>query len=212
MGIFGRFRKREPAEVYDAIAADIVGLALGYRKYVETDNNQYSADAGAEMAYFLLHVLDRELDKQGGIAGRDEIFDKIATKVLAGYIKAAMKAETPRDLLVQVGKEMFDRVNERQRTYSMCKSLMFRLGSEVPTKAVTFALSFYIHKALRKTTRDNVDEIILGRETVDRVTIADLPDIGKMVEVQVYAVRGAIESVKVWRKAIANLPCGGDEN
>ena len=38
-----------------------------------------------------------------------------------------------------------------------------------------FALSFYIHKALGKTTRDDVDNILKGKEKLTKNDLTDFP-------------------------------------
>ena len=108
MGVFNLFRKQVPEEeVYEAIVQGIVWDSLQYRKYIEKNievtSDQYSADTGAEIAYFLLHMLDRQLLKEAGAEARDKIFDKIAIKVLGDYIRAALKPETPINLVLQLG-------------------------------------------------------------------------------------------------------------
>ncbi len=58
MGIFSLFRKQKRQVVYQSIAQKIVTASLRYRDLF-TANDEATAEVGAEMAYFLLHVVDR---------------------------------------------------------------------------------------------------------------------------------------------------------
>lgn len=208
MRIFNLFCKQNPEDLYELITKDIVLSSLRYREHIETTNNQYSADAGAEIAYFLLHMLDRQLLKDVGAETRDKIFDKIAIKVLADYIGAALKPETPTDLILQLGTIMLDTLNERQRIYSNCKCLMVKGILGAAKGSIVFALSFYIHRALRKTDRNNVDRILLGQKNIDISELDDFPDFEDTTKVVIYAMNTLNENTKMWKKFIKLIPHG----
>jgi len=186
MTIFNLFRKEDPEKVYEQIGHGIVMSSLQYRQEIETSNERYSADAGAEIAYFLLHMFDKQLFEQVGPKARDKIFDKVAIKVLGDYARAVLKPETPIEIVLQLGKSMLDTLNERQRIYSKCQCLV-RKDFPFPSRGTTvFALSFYIHKALRKTSRDDVDEILCGKRDIDNSELEHFPDYRDILKVYVY--------------------------
>jgi hypothetical protein len=200
MSIFNLFRKQNPEDIYELFTKDIVTSSLLYRKEIETTNNQYSVDAGAEIAYFLLHMFDKQLFKDVGPEARDKIFDKVAIKVLGDYVIAVLKPETPIEILHRLGKSMFDTLNERQRIYSNCRCLMVKGNPGAAQGSIMFALSFYIHKALRKTNRDNVDEIICGKRDIVISELNDFPSCINTAKVCIYAMNTLIESVKMWKE------------
>jgi hypothetical protein len=191
--------------VYELITKDIVLSSLRYREYIETTNNQYSADAGAEIAYFLLHMLDRQLLEDVGASARDKIFDKIVIKVLCDYVGAVLEPETPSEVVLQLGTSMFQTLNERQRVYSNCKCLTSKGFSHAARGSIVFALSFYIHKALRKANKDNVEEILFGKRDIDISEIDDFPDFTDTAKVYVYAMNTLIVSTKMWKKLIKKV-------
>ncbi len=205
MNLYGLFHKKEPEDIYVQITQEIVIKSLLFRAEVDTQNNQYSADAGAEILYFLLHQFDRQLFRDVGPEFRERIFDTIAIKVLGDYIQGTLKPETPTEIIHNLCKSMLDTLNERQRIYSKCKCLMVK-GIGAAKGSVVFALSFYIHKALRKTKRNNVDEILCGEKDIVMSELDDFPDFEETSKTCIYAMNALIESVKIWKKLIKSIP------
>jgi hypothetical protein len=204
MSIFNFFHKLNSEDVCDLFTKDIVISALRYGNAIETANNQYSVDVGAEIVYFLLHMFDRQLFKEVGPEARKKILDKIAIKVLGDYIIAVLKPETPIEIAEKLGESMLDTFNERQRIYSNCKCLMVK-GNPWAKGSTIFALSFFIHKALRKTNRDNVDEILWGERDIVISELDDFPDCRDTTLVCIYASNILIESAKMWKKYIKTI-------
>ena len=100
---------------------------------------------------------------------------------------------------------MLDTLNERQRIYSNCKCLFKGLG--VAKGSIVFALSFYTHKALRKTDRNDVDDILCGERDINISELNDFPDVADTTKINIYAMNTLIESVKMWKKFIKLIPC-----
>lgn len=184
MGLFTRFSKRAPEEVYRTVAQKIVAASLRYRLDLPAPNNKLSADAGAEVAYFLLHVVDREAFRLLGVSRRDTVFDEIAKIVISDYARAVLTPNTPDDILLKVAVQMMDTMNSRQLIYAQCKSL---LGEPLPGHRGTmlFALCFFIHRAFRKTDRADVDDILTGERDVGDSDLNDFPDIQVIFETAV---------------------------
>ncbi len=206
MKIFKLFRKEDTENVYEQIAQGIVLSSLLYRSEVEATNNQYSADAGAEIAYFLLHMLDEQLFKEIGPEARDKVFDKVAIKVLSDYVGATLKPETPIEIVLELGRSMLDTLNKRQTIYSRCQALLNKGDVVPPRGTILFALSFYIHRALRKTNRNDVGEILCGKRDIDISDLKDFPSSGDVLKVTVSAMNMLIESVKIWKRLIKSIP------
>ena len=101
---------------------------------------------------------------------------------------------------------MLDNLNERQRIYSKCKCLMVKGNPGAAKGSIVFALSFYIHKALRKTDRNNVDEILWGERDIVMSDLDDLPDFIETTKTYIYAMNALIESVRIWKKLIKSIP------
>ena len=205
MNLFGSFHKKSK-DVYEQIAQGIIMTSLLFCKELDTQDNQYSADAGAEILYFLLHELDRQLLQDVGPEARDIIFDKIAFKIIGDYINVTLKPETPIDIILNLGELMLDNLNERQRIYSKCKCLMVKGNPGAAKGSIIFALSFYIHKALRKTDRNNVDEILWGEKDIVISDLDDFPDSIETMKIHIYAMNFLIENVKIWKKLIKSIP------
>jgi hypothetical protein len=184
MGLFSRFSKPAPEEVYRTVAQKIVAASLSYRLDLPAQNNKLSADVGAEVAYFLLHVVDREAFRLLGVARRDTVFDEIAKIVISDYARAVLTPNTPDDVLLKVAVQLMDTMNSRQSIYAQCKSL---LGEPLPGHKGTmlFALCFFIHRALGETNRADVDDILTGERDVDDSDLNDFPDIQVIFETAV---------------------------
>src|SRR3972149_2807465 len=149
MSIFSLFRK--PEVTAQSIGEKLVRASLLYRKELAHSDNNQSADAGVEVAYLVLHLLDREIFVRFGASQRDVLFDPIAQNVIASYAKAALSPETPEAVVFETAKRMQDTLNSRQLTYAKCRSL---LGEKFPgIGTMVFAFCFFVHRALGRTNR-----------------------------------------------------------
>jgi hypothetical protein len=161
MGLFSLFSKRKPEEIYDSIAKKIVLTALRYRQEISASNNKLSVDAGAEMIYLLLHLVDREAFRLLGAARRDTIFDKVSQIAVVDYTGTVLNADAPHNVKIQIAEQMIGTLNSRQLIYSQCKSLY---GESFPCKGtVAFAFSFFVHRALGQTDRNDVNDVLTGK-------------------------------------------------
>lgn len=59
-----------------------------------------------------------------------------------------------------------------------------------------FALSFYIYKALGKTNRDNIENILTGKEKVKKEDLVDLPNYSQTITDSIF-IRNALNSSKM---------------
>ena len=107
MGLFSLFRKKKPYEVYQALAQKIVLSSLEFRQDLDASDNEHSADAGAELIYLLLHLLDQRAFAELGASRRDEVFDNILLIVLDDYVSALINAKTPQELQDSIKEKMF---------------------------------------------------------------------------------------------------------
>lgn len=168
------FKKKNPEDIYLLLAHHITYPSLLYGKELETEDNKKRADAGEEMLYFFLYVLDVYAFKILGEKKRDEVFDKVYERAIYDYCTATLKDETPKELVTQLLFEMIDKLNERQSNYSKCNSI---LGEGFSSRGTAvFALSFFIHKALGKTKRSDVKSIFEGKRDLKKEDLKDFPD------------------------------------
>jgi hypothetical protein len=151
MVLFSLFRKARPEVVCQSIARKIMLASLVYRKDFIKDSHKAAADAGAEVAYFLLHVLDVQMFDPLGAKAHDAVFDQVAQQVIADYAKAVLRSETPNSEIVRLAVQMLETLNARQLVYSKCPSFM---GNGFPSVGLrVFALAFFVHRALGRTVR-----------------------------------------------------------
>ena len=87
MGILSFFRKPVPEEIYEEIASRIILSSFQYRSYLCEDNNKLSADAGAEFAYLLLHIVDRAAFELFGPKRSEEILEEISKIVIESLVQ-----------------------------------------------------------------------------------------------------------------------------
>lgn len=184
MSIFSLFHKRSPDDIYDELAHKIVLSSLKYRTTLGAANDLLSANAGAEIAYLLLHILDRQAYQVLGPTGRDKIIDAVSVRVISGYCKVVLRKDAPQDVVQNLGQQMMNTLNERQHIYSKCSSVA---GDQFPGKGtMIFALSFYIHKALGLTKRDDVDDILCGNRNIKNSEMHDFPMADQTLKVTIY--------------------------
>lgn len=180
MGLYSLFSKRKPEEVYQSIAKKIVAAALSYRQGVSDTNSKLSADAGAEMLYLLLHLVDRQALNLLSVSRRDTIFDEVWKRAIADYIRTVVDSNKPQNVVIDIAKQMMNTLNSRQSIYAQCESLT---GKPFPSRGtMVFAFSFFVHRALGRTDRDNVDDILIGKRDFSYSDIDDFPDISDVVK------------------------------
>lgn len=191
MGIMSLFRKRSPEDVYQEIASKIVVSSLAYRTELDEANPQLTGDAGAEIAYLLLHLVDRTAFQVLGAARRDETFDAIAKIVIGDYSRALFRPTTPSDVVVSTGMKMLDDMNDRQSTYAACQSLT---GDPWPSRGtMVFACGYFIHKALGRTDRTDVDGILSGGRDVTEAEMDAFPDMEQTLKLAIHIGAAAAE-------------------
>ena len=174
MGLFSLFSKRKPEEVYQSIARKIVEAAFRYRQEISAPNNKLSADIGAEMIYLLLHFVDRQTFGLLGASRRDTIFDEVSQIAVAVYAGAVLSANAPQSVLIHNVEQMVRTLNSRQLIYAQCESLA---GESFPGKGtMVFAFSFFVHRVLGDTDRDDVDDILIGKRDLSHSDLKDFPN------------------------------------
>lgn len=175
MGILSFFRKPIPEEIYEEIASRIILSSFQYRSDLCEDNNKLSADAGAEFAYLLLHIVDRAAFELFGPKRSEEILEEISKIVIVDYCKSALVPETPKAVVSDMAVRMFNDINKRQLIYSRCTSV---IGTPFPASKGTmvFALGYFVHFALQRTSRTDVDEILCGQKDIAKDDLKDFPD------------------------------------
>jgi hypothetical protein len=179
MGLFSLFSKRKPEEIYQSLAKKIVVSALLYRQEIEAPDDKRSADAGAELIYLLLHLLDRQAFDQLGATGRDTVFDEVSQIAVADYAGAIFNANTPQDVIIDSVEQMMSTLNSRQSVYAQCDSLA---GEMFPGKGtMIFALSFYVHQALGNTDRTDVEDILIGKNELRKSDMKDFPSVPEVM-------------------------------
>lgn len=191
MGIMSLFGKRSPENVCQEIASKIVVSSLSYRTQLDEANPQLTGNAAAEIAYLLLHLVDRTAFQVLGAAGRNEIFDKIAIIAIGDYARALFKSTTPSDVVVSVGVKMLDDMNDRQSIYAACQSLT---GEPWPSRGtMVFACGYFIHRALGRTDRTDVDAILRGEENVAEADMDAFPDMEQTLKLAIHIGNSATE-------------------
>tara|TARA_R110000823_G_scaffold65704_1_gene154023 strand:- start:833 stop:1441 length:609 start_codon:yes stop_codon:yes gene_type:complete len=197
MGLFSLFSKKKPHEVYQALAKKIVLSSLQFRQGLDAPDNKHSADAGAELIYLLLNLLDQTAFGELGASGRDEVFDNVLLIVLDDYVSAIANTDMPHELQEVIKEEMIKEMNARQSIYSQCESFS---GDYFPSKGtMIFAFSFYVHKALGNTKRTDVDEILIGNQDIGDSDIEDFPELTDVLE-KVLSVTSILESLKIHKE------------
>ena len=168
--------------------------SLQFRQGLDAPDNKHSADAGAELIYLLLNLLDQTAFGELGASGRDEVFDNVLLIVLDDYVSAIANTDMPHELQEVIKEEMIKEMNARQSIYSQCESFS---GDYFPSKGtMIFAFSFYVHKALGNTKRTDVDEILIGNQDIGDSDIEDFPELTDVLE-KVLSVISILESLKI---------------
>jgi hypothetical protein len=194
MGVFSFFKARSPDELKQEIVTKIVYWSLHYSQELNRTDNKTStiwrqgeprhlcAHAGMEVAHFLLHKLDVLAFQILGASKRNEVFDWVSFRVIHDYVNAIINKDSPTELVEALTEKMIDGVNNRQMIYAQCDS--FRGEAELVPQAGSqiFAFSFFVHRELEKTKRDDVEDILTGVRKLERSDICDFPDLAAMTE------------------------------
>lgn len=184
MGIMSLFRKRSPQDIYQEIASKIVVSSLAYRTELDETNPQLTGNACAEIAYLLLHLVDRTAFQILDAPRRNETFDTISKIVIRDYARALFKSTTPSDVVVSVGVKMVADMNDRQSTYAVCQSLT---GDIWPSRGtMVFACGYFMHRALGRTDRTDVDEILRGHRDVTEAHMDAFPEYDQTIKLAIH--------------------------
>ena len=175
MNLFDLFRKYAPDDVLRTLRHRIVISALTYRKFLDEPNNEKSSNAGAELVFLLLHLVDVAMFGTLGQAKRDLYFDRLALEAIRDYSAATLRSETPEDLKVAAAHIHLRSLNSRQISYSRCKSVM---GDGFPgAGSMVFAFCFFVYRVLGRTERATFDEILAGSLPIQASDLRDFPDV-----------------------------------
>ena len=190
MNILSLFRKHSPEDIYDELALKIIYLSLAFPTFVnfikEIDaTDEQKENSGKEIAYFLLHILDRHAFQVLGQIGRDKAINEVTKRVISGYCKCVLREDTPLSLIQDLTCHMLSTFNERTILYHRCQSVIDKENPFVKGTMV-FALSFYIHKALGRTNRDDVDDILYGMRNLEESDMHDFPMFTQEMEISIY--------------------------
>ncbi|MDB3967381.1 hypothetical protein N9399_06485 [Porticoccaceae bacterium] len=194
MGLFGLFSRKKPDEVYQSIAKKIVLSSLQFRHKLDSRDNKCLADAGAELIYLLLNLLDQTAFSELGASDRDEVFDNVFLIVLDDYVSAIVSVDMPSEFQDAIKEEMIKDMNARQSIYCKCDSFS---GSPLPSKGtVIFAFSFYLHKALGNTDITDVDDILIGNREIGDSEFDGFPAYTEVLE-NMISVTSIYEALKI---------------
>lgn len=170
MGLFSLFKK-DPDKIYYALAYNIVESAKIYKEQVNAPSYSASSNAGAELIYLLMHILDRESFAILGAAKRDNVFDEVLQRVVD--INGLVDSDS-----------LLSNLDARQELYGQIDTVF---SDGFPSKgSVIFAFCFYAHKACQKTFRKDLDEVLLGRQDVDDSNVNDFPDIEETINISIF--------------------------
>lgn len=190
MNILSLFHKHSPEDIYDELALKIITSSFMFPDSVnfikETDViDEQKINSGKEIVYFLLHILDRETFQMLGQIDRDKLINEVTQRTISGYCKTVLKEDTPLNFIKDMACHMLDTFNERTILYHRCQSV---IDEKNPFSAGTmvFALSFYIHKALGLTNRDDVDDMLCGKRKFEKSDMSDFPMFTQELEISIY--------------------------
>jgi len=202
MGILSIFRKPAAEEIYQEIASRIIISSFQYRSDLDEDDNKLSADAGAEFVYLLLHIVDRTAFELFGPKRRDEILEEISKIVIANYCKRVIGPETPKAVVFDMAVRMFNDINKRQLIYSQCTSVIGKSPFPASKGTMVRALAYFVHFALQRTSRTDVDEILCGQKDIAGDDVKDFPDFEQTTTLAIHVgtAIGAIEIKDLLKK------------
>lgn len=179
--LFACFRHSKSKENNQALAQKIVLAA-------RVSGNKYSVDAGAEIVYMLLHLIDRQVFSKLGAPERAMVFDEFSEITITDYTLNAFHADASQNDLMDKAEQMMRTLKSRQSIYAQCKSLF---GESFPNNGtIIFALSFFVYRALGHTDRNDVDDILTGRRDICGSDKSDFPEAAEIM-----AAACAVESI-----------------
>jgi hypothetical protein len=173
-----------------------------YQSDLDEDNKKLSFDAGAEFAYLLLHIVDRAAFELFGPKYRVEILEEISKIVIVDYCKSAFVPETPKAVVSDMAVRMFNDMNKRQLIYSQCTSVIGKSPFPASKGTMVHALSYFVHFALQRTSRTDVDEILCGQKDITKDDLKDFPDLEQttILAIKVSASIAALEIKDLLKK------------
>lgn len=181
MGIFSFFRKRDPEDIVTSVSQGIVAAAIEARGELVSPDDPRSVMACCEVAYLLLHLVDRELFSLFGESGRDRYFSIISERVITVYILAVLIPRDPGADVAKIGRQMLDVLNSRQATYSKCNSVLAVGGSLPSPGSMVFALCVFMQMTLGKPTINYLDNLLAGNVDASSIDVDEVPDLGNLV-------------------------------
>ena len=182
MGLLSLFKK-DPDKIYYILSKNIAESALIYKEQVDAPSYRSSSNAGAEVIYLLMHLLDRESFNILGATQRDNVFDEVLKRVIS--LNSLVDSET-----------LLKDLDARQELYGQLDTIT---GDNFPSRGtVIFAFCFYVHKALQKTFRNDLDDILLEKKDVDESNEKDFPDLTETMNASIFitAVLSELEIAK----------------
>lgn len=194
MGLLSFFTNSSPEAVYQKLAKDVVFFALYHRSRFGETNPRLTADASAEIVYLLLHLVDQHAFKILGPTKRNEVFDRVAELAIYEYSSSLFKKSTTSNVVDTHVRIMYNNLDQRQVTYSYCKTLT---GDPWPSRGTKiFACSYFTHKALERTDRADVDAVLRGEQDVSEDNMDAFPD---MDDILIFAqsIIGYIEKSRI---------------
>jgi len=185
-------RNQSPEKIYKEIASKIVVASLAYRREIDESNPQLLAYAGAEIAYLLLHLVDRTAFQVLGQARRNDTFDAIAKIVIDDYARAILRPTTPTEKIISIGIRMLNDMNDRQSVYESCNLLIDKEFVSCRGTMV-FACGYFIHRALKRTSQTDVQDILSGRRNIEKSDLCDFPGMEDELKLAIHVVTYATE-------------------
>lgn len=193
MSLSSLFNRHTPKDAYDEIALEIVVSSLMYRDELGTSDNQLTANAGAEIAYLLLHIIGRHAFEIFGSPSHNNVFCEVSYRVVSWYSEAVLKENAPQNIIEAMSSKMRTTLNKRQHAYSKCRSV-FGDSALFPSRGtMVFALGFFIHRELGLTSRNDVDNILSGEKDVEDSDLDDFPNFEKLTKLAVHISSMLIE-------------------
>lgn len=198
MSLLTIFRRPNSADTARSIGEKIVQASLLYREELARSGSNQAAEAGIEVAYVVLHLLDREIFARFGASQRNTLFDPIAQRVIASYVKATLDPNTSEGLAFEVASRMQDTLNSRSLTYAKCRSVFGDTFPSVGT--MVFAFCFFVHRALGRTNRFDVAEILAGERQLSETDLKDFPSVEEILRSAAW-IGSILKSSKIQRDA-----------
>lgn len=163
MGLFSRFKKRNPDEIYKSIEIKVMIASLAYGKGLDNPNDMLSANVGAELGYLMLHLIERIASNVLDHRKVGEVQDRITLDFIYEYTRTVLRPETPLSVLETVRAKMLETYNSRALTYANCSSIY---GENLPSPgSMVFAFCFLVNHTLGLINIVDFDKILAGQES-----------------------------------------------